>query len=130
MKQISTKNFEKLVQILKKDHSAVVRIASGSMDPLLKVGEHLKIVPVIFSQIKKFDIIVFWNGSILICHYVWHTNRQKWGQENSHLVTRSFKGGAEDFPISEKQVVGVVHEKKIPLTSKIKLIILAWWTNK
>ena len=38
-------------------------------------GENIVVAPTPVSELKPFDIIVFWNQKVLICHYFWHINR-------------------------------------------------------
>ena len=130
MKELSQDKLENLIRVVKNKKNLIGQIMSGSMEPLLLVGDQIEIFPCQFSELKKFDIIVFGAGKILVCHYVWHINRKSWGKKSTSLVTRSLKGRGEDFPITENEIVGIVKKLKIPLSTKISLIVRSWWANR
>lgn len=104
------------------------RIASGSMEPLIKTGEEIEVIPVEnFSSLQRFDILVFFSNSILTCHYLWSRNTASFDENKPLLITRGLNVNWEDFPIREEQILGVVKNKKIPLLAKFRLSLNRRW---
>jgi hypothetical protein len=100
--------------------SVEIRIASGSMEPVLKVGGRYNLEKVSIQDLRRFDIIVFRRGQILIAHYVWHVNRHF---DKGHIITRSLIPGGEDLPILPSDVFGRVQLIKIPSWTRLRLIV-------
>jgi signal peptidase I len=87
------------------------RIVSGSMDPVIKVGDQI-VVEVGHPDLKRFDIIVFHAHGKLICHYIWAYNRIF---TPVLFQTRSLFGN-KDHPIDHSSYLGKVVSHK-----------LSWW---
>jgi signal peptidase I len=93
------------------------RILSGSMDPVIKVGDEI-LVDVKARDFKRFDIIVFAHENILICHYVWRVNKLV---QPLMIQTRSLKGEL-DFPVSMDKYVGKVISHRLGIYRKLRAV--------
>ena len=94
------------------------KIISGSMIPVIKIGEDV-LVDVKSKDLKRFDIIVFLRDEMLICHYLWNINRLV---EPLLMQTRNIHGG-KDYPIKEEDYIGKVVSHKLSFFRKLKIII-------
>jgi signal peptidase I len=101
-------------------------IVSDSMEPLLKIGDKI-VVEVGTRELKRFDLIVFWNGEKLVCHYVWAMNRLV---TPFLLQTRSMKYLGKDVPINWDDYLGKVHSHRLFGLAKFKLMTRLWFKLK
>jgi len=91
------------------------------MHPILKVGDIININRFEINDLKRFDIIVFWQNNQLNCHFLWATKEMN--GENIY-VTKSIKNPREfDVPIKASEVLGIC-EKKISTIRKILIYIM------
>lgn len=116
---IDKNHFELLKEGLRAKSTWPVKIISDSMEPLIKTGEEVEVIPAP-ENLQRFDILVFWSESKLICHYLWSRNQLKFNHADQLLVTRPLKYRGEDFPISPHHVLGVVKHRRLNLWQKIK----------
>lgn len=79
----------------------------------MQVGARYFVKPLQAVDLRRFDIIVYWNKEILVAHYVWHINRQV---DAGLIITRALLTGREDLPLSSQQIVG-----------KLVGVSLPWW---
>lgn len=93
------------------------KIVSGSMHPLIKIGDIIQVEAISLEQLEKFDIIVFYQNEMLVCHFVWHKSR--FGNQDE-VITKSLIGG-EDLPIKKELILGRVKNFKLSLIDKIKM---------
>jgi signal peptidase I len=103
-----------------------IRIMSGSMEPVIRTGEQLMVAE-IAEPLRIFDIIVFWDGSVMICHFVWRINRAIKSKGERWIVTRSLISSREDFPILESQILGRVTNRKLPFLRKLRILLEVWF---
>ena len=94
------------------------RIVSGSMIPVINIGEEV-LVDVKSKELKRFDIIVFLRDEMLICHYLWNINRFV---EPRLMQTRNIHGG-KDYPIKDEDYIGKVVSHKLSFLRKLKIIL-------
>lgn len=94
------------------------RIVTGSMVPVIQVGEEI-LVEVKAENLKRFDIIVFVQDKKLICHYLWTLNRIV---EPRLMQTRNISGGL-DFPIVESDYIGKVVSHHMPWWRILKITL-------
>jgi hypothetical protein len=94
------------------------KIITGSMIPVINIGEEIT-VEVKAKNLKRFDIIVFMQDDILICHYLWNINRFI---EPLLLQTRNISGG-RDYPIKEEDYVGKVLSHRMSFLRKLRIIL-------
>lgn len=111
--------FEFLRAILKKRTVMPIEIVTGSMVPLISVGEVIQVAPLNKTP-KRFDIIVFWNKKILVCHYIWHCNSLEVQSGKQTFVTRGLVNPHEDIPCDEERILGRVISHKIPKSMRVK----------
>lgn len=91
------------------------KIVTGSMDPVIKIGEEI-VVDVGCRDFKRFDIIVFFQSDKLICHYLWRKNSIV---KPVLYQTRALNGGY-DLPVTEELCLGKVISHKLPLWRILK----------
>jgi signal peptidase I len=103
-----------------------IRIMSGSMEPVIKTGEKLTVAE-IAEPLRIFDIIVFWDGSVMVCHFVWRINRAIKSKGEHWIVTRSLVSSREDFPILESHILGRVTDRKLPFLRKLRILLEVWF---
>ena len=96
------------------------RVVSGSMEPLIQIGSELILERVKIEDIKKFDILVFTEAPIYICHYVWHVNKTF---NKGEITTRSLKEGHFDDAFSFDRVLGRVVNYKIGFYMKCRILL-------
>ncbi len=95
------------------------RVASGSMEPVIKIGAELDLEEVTLPDLKKFDIIVFREGDKYTCHYIWHINQHI---DAGMITTRNLDGYKFDHPFHFNEVIGRVKNYQLPLWIRLKLI--------
>lgn len=118
----SSSDFEMLKMAINQKGYFKIKIISGSMEPLIKTGQELIVNKLTDNlKLKKFDILVFWNGSLLICHYLWHTNQLTFNNRDLY-ITRPLLAREDDFPIERKNILGIVTEIKIPWYLRLRLL--------
>ncbi len=103
-----------------------IKIISDSMSPVIKIGDIAKVISIknYKPELKTFDIILYWNGSLLICHYVWNLNQIINNNDGRNITTRSIKeSGNNGVPISFDHILGKIIDHQIPLWRKIVIIL-------
>lgn len=116
---VSLRTFNEMKEKLKSE-DVTLKVMSNSMEPLIKVDDEVT-VRQLDKALKKFDIIVYWNGKILVGHYVWHINKH-FSRENSLIITtRCLSSKWEDLPIQEEQILGVIVSHKISFWWRMRL---------
>lgn len=93
------------------------KIVTGSMVPVIQIGDIVEIVPIQIDELKRFDIIVFIQNKKLICHFVWMRSQINL----DYIITKSMMNG-EDLPIHKDEILGLCHNFKIPFWRKLKLL--------
>jgi len=73
-----------------------------------------------FSDLRRFDIVIFLAESRLIAHYVWHVNRVV---DSDRLTTRSLTPGLEDLPVTSTEIIGCIQSAEIPLWTRLRLAL-------
>lgn len=97
------------------------RVVSDSMMPIIPVGAELSLEKVTLLDLKRFDIVVFNEGSKYTCHYIWHINENV---DQGAIVTRNLKGDYDD-PFHIEKVLGRVTNFKLSFWLKLKLLFWA-----
>ena len=98
-----------------------LKIISDSMQPIIKIGDEIEIQPIKFNELKRFDIILFYNAHKPVCHFFWCIN----GINKNEFLTRSLKQPKfNDLPTPKNSLVGKVTNFKISLYYRIKITIL------
>jgi len=116
-----------LKNYLKLNKTIRLNVWGSSMLPLYKTnGEEVNIVIIHeFQDLKRFDIIVFWQNERFIIHYFWKLNKFfNDNDTNPTIVTRALNPiNSFDHPIHFNQVLGIVREKKIGSWLKFKIAL-------
>ena len=99
-----------------------VRIVSGSMSPLIRVGERIEVRKK--SSPELFDVVVYHHpDGQLICHYVWGRSRF----DRSAYLLRPLKGAGVDLPVRAGQILGYVPGKQITGWRKSLILWALLW---
>lgn len=93
------------------------KIVSGSMVPVIKIGETITI-EVAAQDLKRFDIIVFFYQDELVCHYLWNWNRII---PKPLFQTRNMQG-QKDYPVSWDDFLGKVVSHRLSFWEKLKIL--------
>lgn len=113
--------FKALQNRLSREGLLELRIASNSMEPVLKKDDLITVTETKKSSLKKFDIIVFWQNNQIICHFLWSIQTTRSGEEL--FISKSLKKPKEiDDPIKEGLLLGKANAK-IPLYFKLKMLL-------
>lgn len=103
-------------------------VVTGSMSPVIAPGEAIVVEPVVsLAELRRFDIIVFFSGGRLVCHYFWHQNAlpsRPSAVAQGACVTRAL-GGGEDLPVEPVDVLGRVVSHSISRFRRARLILRA-----
>ncbi len=94
-------------------------IMSGSMEPLIKIGDEI-IISVGDTNLKRYDIIVFYQDGLLICHFLWNINKIV---EPKLLQTRNLAKFGIDYPITMNAYLGKVVNYKLRFRDKLRLVL-------
>lgn len=114
--------FGALRKRLKTTGELTLRVASDSMEPILKEGQLVVVQERELRQLKRFDIVVFWQQNKLFCHYLW-TLQEDLATGEIGFITKSLKSPQDiDLPSKEYYLLGIV-PNQIPLYFKIKVLI-------
>ena len=110
--------FEEFLQ-LKKEPFFKGEIITGSMVPLLPIGTKI-VVANNHQDLKRFDIIVFFQDGKLICHFLWHMNKTV---KPILLQTRNLFNLGHDYPIKEEVYLGKVVSHRLRLRDKFRVLL-------
>lgn len=104
---------------LDQEDTLSLRVASDSMEPILKTGQIIQVKKIKSHELKKFDTIVFFQNEKIMCHFLWAIQIDAEGK--TLLITKSIKNPKEiDLPLKENLLLGKV-DVKIPLLLKLKI---------
>jgi len=104
-----------------------LNVLGTSMHPLYKSAGEVANVEVLkgLKDLRRFDIIIFWQNNSLIIHYFWSLNKNfNEDPDNPLIVTRPLNPlRAFDHPIYFDRILGRVKEKKIGFWLKLKIYL-------
>lgn len=95
------------------------------MVPLFNPNGHLVKVNYISSleNLKRFDVIVFWQNNILVCHYYWKNNSYFNDPANPTFMTRPLNPIKNfDHPIQFEHILGKV-DQELSRWLKFKILL-------
>jgi hypothetical protein len=72
------------------------------------------------SMSKQFDVIVYFNGNVLICHYFLKINRLKNSLGQDCLITKGLFAKHWDLLVPVDQVLGICTDVKISPLLKMR----------
>ncbi len=117
--QIDEATFLDMKSYLSDGHKLNAKVISGSMEPVIMTGDLVEVEAVRVETLKMFDIILYWDGEKLICHYVWHLNRIPGAAGERVILTKKIGKGNPDFPVSEYKVLGRITNFSISWPRKL-----------
>lgn len=110
---------------LLKSGTLTVKIVSGSMLPVLQIGQTITIAPApALTKLKPYDILVYWSDGQLICHYFVET-QEAIDENKTVLILRGLKSQSPDFPVEYNKVLGIA-DIRIPRSARLKKKINGW----
>ena len=116
---------ESVKEAIRKEKRVGFTVVSGSMEPVIMTGQQIEVAPIdSLDDLRTFDILLFWNGKLLICHYLWHINSLPGSRRLKLVITRplaSLKG--EDLPVPVEHILGRIVSHKIPFWRKLKILL-------
>ena len=128
-KELSWDQFNSLKVLLISKKNIPITIIGKSMLPLIKEGNVVDVESInSILNLKRFDIIIFWQHDKLICHYFWRMNdvfqhKNADGNEKKILVTKPLNPiRRSDQPITEEQILGIVKNYHLSQYLKIKVL--------
>jgi len=92
------------IEALRKGQPLWFRVASGSMHPLLRVGEQVRIEPATAEQIQVGEIIAFETGEGLVIHRIVQRVQENADLQLVEMSDVHFRAG----PVDREAVVGRV----------------------
>lgn len=119
--EVSEVDFTALSLLLAKRRKMDFKVVTDSMTPLIAVGAKIQ-VESLEDEPSRFDILVFWNGRLLICHFLWFTNQITDPCEGPIYITRNLLNEGEDLPIPGKHVLGRVTNFRIPTLTRLGIL--------
>ena len=125
-KDIDFTAFQMIQIALKKKCQLDVRVLGKSMNPILFEEDILTVYPLLsLENLKRFDVIIFWQNNLLICHYFWRFNTH-FQTDSTTLLTRPLNPvRAHDHPIEMSQVLGIVPSVYINRWLRFKILFYA-----
>lgn len=120
--------FSLLKALILKKGSLRVRIITGSMTPVIQIGQEVEVKPVQFEELRRFMPIVFhYNDQYLYCHFVWHLNSIDNDRGERVVLTRGIprlKSKEDiDMPVAESKILGQAVGIKIPWWLRLWIIL-------
>jgi signal peptidase I len=84
------------------------------MEPLIQTGERLLVEPLgDVSTLKRFDVVVFWDGEKFVCHYfLAHSKFQQ--NKTPMILTKGLRGSDLDTPVECAHILGRVAKSLTP----------------
>jgi hypothetical protein len=104
--QFSKSQLSRLKKKIRVHKELQIKIVSGSMWPILEVNEFAMIRPILNPEIG--DILVFWNGKILIAHRLKAIQKNLLTEEVEYITAPANPKFGEDLPIGFDSILGVV----------------------
>jgi signal peptidase I len=126
---LSLKEFVGLKIQLQKNERIAFTVVSGSMEPLIMTGEPITVRRLNDHQLRRYDIVVFFDSHRLVCHYIWHKNFLKSVEGLQTFVTRGMPG-YDDLPVSEDRILGLVASHKLSKALIVRLHLKYWVRKK
>ena len=118
--KVDRSQFDELRKTLAREGSLGFRVSTESMAPVIPVGAIIEVAQLDQRPVAPFDILVFWNGSELICHYVRQLNRL--APSGSVYVTSAL-GGVDLLPLPAEQILGRVVSHKLSLWRRVIILV-------
>lgn len=115
--------FRALKMRLQREGRLELRVASTSMQPVIWKDQSVVTEEANPIELKKFDVIVFWQQQKIFCHLLWHI--QKDANNKNVFITKSLENPREiDMPLKEELLLG-----KVNVTIPIHIKLIMWLKN-
>jgi hypothetical protein len=104
------------------------RVVSGSMEPVIAVGEAIEVERLPLNGVdglKRFDIVLYDTGEKLVCHYFWGCNRHPEADGSLLCLTRSLDESGEDLPVPTSSILGRVTSHRLPWHRRAAILAAA-----
>lgn len=132
MSNFTFAEFEVLKQELILKNGLALNSMGHSMHPIIVSGDKIFVSPIEdFSTLKRFDLIVYWDHNVLMCHYLWNQNKVFVSQQGQGLLQLRPINPLKniDQPIPQNQILGRLSSGRIPLFYRMKILIHALWQS-
>jgi signal peptidase I len=107
---------------LKRGDRLAFRIVSGSMVPVIAIGDLIEVErlpPGGVRALKTFDIVLIEQKERLVCHYLAWVNETEDKDGSILCVTRGINSRTEDLPVPDSSLLGKIVSHRIPLKTKL-----------
>ena len=123
--EIGPEEFKNLKRDLALKGRLVFELQGKSMAPLMKEGDSVTVEHLgSYKHLQLFDIIVFFDGKRLICHYFWKRSVFEDEKGRRPIMTRPLNPlRGKDTPFNEECILGIVLNYKIGLWMKLRIIV-------
>lgn len=119
---ISDKAFNRFREILESGEKLALRVASGSMRPLIQTGEVIFLEKTDLPRV--FDIIVFRQKSKLICHFIKQMNTSPDSNGERVYITGGLADlNLEDMPVPQSEILGIVVSHSLSRVTRARILM-------
>lgn len=112
---MTRRDFEAIQFGLKEVGRLEAEVVTGSMAPLLPVGQQISFTSCRIEELKKFDIVLFFAADKIVCHFFWSYNPFAAANGERMILTRSLASSETDFPVRESDFLGWVDFDRISI---------------
>jgi hypothetical protein len=99
-------------------------VVTPSMEPVIMVGQQITVE--MSRPLRRWDIIVWWDGNKLICHVLWHINQVVTLGGETTYITCPLKGSSLDLSVPATKVLGTVTNFQLTWAWRVKI----WWNHR
>ncbi len=90
------------------------------MEPLLQIGQLYTCKKVDVKKIKRYDLVVYLQGGVPYCHFLWQIDLDK-----KIFVTKSLKDPRlTDMTTSTDEILGIIENVQMGFLQKIKVFLI------
>lgn len=137
---ISIVSTDLIHQVLDSGARIEARVESGSMAPLIRIGDVIKVARILPEALAKGDIVVYKAGSSLAVHRL--VARLRLADGTKAFLTKGDANGIADPPAVAEEIVGRIEQivtqsgRTVSLTGCVARIIsraiaeLSYWSGK
>jgi hypothetical protein len=97
-----------------------LQVVTGSMVPLIPVGTKIVVDPL--ATPVRWDVVVYWDGTRLICHVLWHINRLVSANGATTNVTAPLLGHGVDLVVTAENMLGVVVGRRLTWPWRLRML--------
>lgn len=128
MQKLSPQRLAEIQHALEEYDVVELNVVSGSMLPLIGINEKILVQSIhkLNRELEPFDIILFLQDQILLCHYVAHINFLPGPDGRRFVTTQGLSSPGEDLPVYYDQILGTVVSHQIKGWSRWRLMLKSW----